>query len=56
MIGHSYRPRTEAERREEFEERAAIGEYERGMSRVEAEREARRIVYGSEQLELGGRR
>jgi hypothetical protein len=38
---HTYRPRTAAERLEEFAERAAIGEYERGMSR---EREARVLV------------
>lgn len=32
------------EQREDFEERAAIGEYERGMSRDESEREAARLV------------
>jgi hypothetical protein len=36
--------------RERYEERAAILEYEANMSRPDAEREARRLVYGEESV------
>jgi PP-loop superfamily ATP-utilizing enzyme len=45
-----------AELLEEFSERAAIGEYERGMSREDSEREARVLVgMEMEQMEMGTR-
>jgi hypothetical protein len=57
MTGHTYRPRTAAERLEEFSERAAIGEYERGMSREDSERAARVLVgMEMEQMEMDARR
>jgi hypothetical protein len=57
MTGHTYRPRTLAERLEEFTERAAIGEYERGMSREQSEREARVLVgMEMEQMTMVARR
>ena len=48
----TFRPRTVAEWDEYVSERAAIGEYERGMSRAEAE-EAARIMAGPRPDERG---
>jgi hypothetical protein len=49
---HAFRPRTVAECDEYYSERAAIGEYERGMSREEAEAAAR-IMAGPRPEERG---
>ncbi len=54
--GHNYRPRTDAERHEEREERAAIMQYLGGVSREDAEARAAACVdaMAGGQLELGG--